>query len=158
MIEKRFLLEPSDYDLKYEFRIADLSRVEKTKEDFWNEKAECYMYIEFLTYLYGHGAFLTQEDADIVLNELSDENKQLKQQLEDCIDVNVRCCNEYSYFHKQMMKLEKENKQLKEEKEHLKFLIRNRICYLKNNDFKLLERDKYTEIIALLWVLDLLKE
>lgn len=78
MTEKRFLLEPSDYDLKYEFRIADLSRVEKTKEDFWNEKTECYMYVEFLNYLYGHNAFLTEEEADEILNSLADENKQYK--------------------------------------------------------------------------------
>ena len=46
MSNKRFLLEDSDYDLKYEFRVADLSRVEKTKEDFWNEKEEKYDYFD----------------------------------------------------------------------------------------------------------------
>ena len=75
---KRFHLEPSDYDLKYEFRIADLSRVKKTKEDFWHEKG-FFMYGEFITYLYGHNAFLTKDEADNILNELGDENKQLKQ-------------------------------------------------------------------------------
>ena len=75
---KRFILEDSDYDLKYEFRIADLSRVKKTKEDFWHEKG-FYMYIEFINYLYEHNAFLTKDEADNILNELADENKQLKQ-------------------------------------------------------------------------------
>lgn len=81
---KRFLLERSDYDLKYEFRIADLSRVDKTKEDFWDEEEEMYNYrgIDgFLDYLYDNNAFLTQEEADQVLNELHEENERLRNQL-----------------------------------------------------------------------------
>ena len=81
MTEKRFLLEQSDYDLKYEFRVADLSRVEKTKEDFWNKEEERYNYHDeggYLDYLYDNNAFLTEEEADKVLNELNDENEELK--------------------------------------------------------------------------------
>ena len=79
MTEKRFLLEDSDYDLKYEFSVADLSRVEKTKEDFWNEKEEVYDYFDYIEYLYENNAFLTTEEADKILNELAEENQQLKQ-------------------------------------------------------------------------------
>ena len=82
MTEKRFLLEDSDYDLKYEFRIADLSKVKKTKEDFWNDKEEEYNYRGnggYLDYLYDNGAFLTQKEADELLNKLNEENQKLKQ-------------------------------------------------------------------------------
>ena len=83
MTEKRFLLEDSDYDLKYEFRVADLSRVEKTKEDFWNEKEEVYDYFDYIEYLYENNAFLTTDEADKILNELAEENKQLKNNLSE---------------------------------------------------------------------------
>ena len=78
MTEKRFLLEDSDYDLEYEFSVADLSRVEKTKEDFWNEKEEVYDYFDYIEYLYENNAFLTTDEADKILNELAEENQQLK--------------------------------------------------------------------------------
>ena len=78
MTEKRFLLEDSDYDLEYEFSVVDLSRVEKTKEDFWNEKEEVYDYFDYIEYLYENNAFLTIEEADKILNELAEENQQLK--------------------------------------------------------------------------------
>lgn len=41
-------------------------------------------------------------------------NKQ-HEQIEDLKDANVRCCNEYSYFHKRMIQVEKENEWLKKE-------------------------------------------
>ena len=83
MTEKRFLLEDSDYDLEYEFSVADLSRVEKTKEDFWNEKEEVYDYFDYIEYLYENNAFLTTDEADKILNELAEENKQLKNNLSE---------------------------------------------------------------------------
>ena len=83
MTEKRFLLEDSDYDLKYEFSVADLSRVEKTKEDFWNEKEEVYDYFDYIEYLYENNAFLTTDEADKILNELAEENQQLKNNLSE---------------------------------------------------------------------------
>lgn len=78
MTEKRFLLESSDYDLKYEFRVADLSRVEKTKEDFWDEEEEQYHYRDYVSYLYDNDAFLTEEEADEIFNSLVDENQQYR--------------------------------------------------------------------------------
>ena len=61
---------------------------------------------------------VAMEDVDLVIGVLN-ENDGLKQELNNCKDANVRCCNEYSYFHKQMMKLEKENEQLKKENERM---------------------------------------
>lgn len=78
MTEKRFVLERSDYDLKYEFRVADISKVKKTKEDFWNEEEEIYEYRKYINYLWENDAFLTLEEADELLNNLYEENKQLK--------------------------------------------------------------------------------
>ena len=89
---KRFVLERSDYDLKYEFRVADISRVEKTKEDFWNEEEEIYEYRKYIAYLLENDAFLTLEEADELLNALHNENKQLKQQRKELlrlIDNNI---------------------------------------------------------------------
>lgn len=81
MAKNRFLLGESDYDLKYEFRVADLSRVERTIEDFWNEKEEIFEYLEFLNYLYMNGAFLTKEEANKIFNGLHEENKELRHKL-----------------------------------------------------------------------------
>lgn len=113
---KRFLLERSDYDLKYEFRIADLSRVDKTKEDFWDEEEEMYNYrgIDgFLDYLYDNNAFLTQDEANQVLNELHEENQSLKEKiafLEEFITSGV----EYTYSQNIYEENEELKKQLKE--------------------------------------------
>ena len=49
-------------------------------------------------------------------------NKQ-HEQIEDLKDVNIRCCNEYNYFHKRMIQLEKETEQLKQFKEKVFTLI-----------------------------------
>ena len=83
---ERFLLESSNYDLKYEMRIADLTRVEKSKEDFFDEDEECYKYHEFLEYLYEHGAFLTRDEAEKVLNEQDQQIKKTKEVLQKHYD------------------------------------------------------------------------
>lgn len=81
MTKNRFLLQASDYDVKYEFRVADLTRVEKTIEDFWNEKAGVYDYFEYLYYLSKNKAFLTMEEANKIFNGLHEENKELRHKL-----------------------------------------------------------------------------
>ena len=48
-------------------------------------------------------------------NDVVDLLNEQHEQIEDLKDVNIRCCNEYSYFHKRMMQVEKENEQLKQE-------------------------------------------
>ncbi len=53
-------------------------------------------------------------------NDVVDLLNEQHEQIEDLKDANVRCCNEYSYFHKRMMQVEKENEQLKKENEFLK--------------------------------------
>ena len=78
MAKNRFLLGESDYDLKYEFRVADLTRVERTIEDFWNKEEEIFEYLEFLNYLYMNNAFLTKEEANKIFNGLHEENKELQ--------------------------------------------------------------------------------
>lgn len=50
---------------------------------------------------------------------IGDRLNEQHEQIEDLKDANVRCCNEYSYFHKRMMELEKENEQLKFENSKL---------------------------------------
>lgn len=63
-----------------------------------------------------------KEDKEYPLETIGDFKKIEKllneqhEQIEDLKDTNVRCCNEYSYFHKRMMELEKENEQLKQQK------------------------------------------
>ena len=121
MTEKRFLLENSDYDLKYEFRIADLSRVEKTKEDFWDKEEKCCNYHGiggYLEYLYNNNAFLTQHEADKVLNALAEDNEQLKSKLnncEECLDLNRSSCARHM----------KENVQLKQLIEYADDIIKS---------------------------------
>lgn len=127
MTKNRFLLQASDYDLKYEFRVADLTRVDKTKEDFWNEEVEVYEYLEYLNYLYMNGAFLTMEEANKIFNGLHEENEELRhklsqQEMEYATDLH-RLAEEneelkqkvdfYKYFQKDARELEKENEKLR---------------------------------------------
>lgn len=128
MTSNRFLLQVGDYDLKYEFRIADLTRVDKTIEDFWNEKAEVYEYLEYLNYLYMNGAFLTMEEANKIFNGLHKENKELQhkllqQKMEYATDLH-RLAEEnreleqrvsfYKDFQKDARELANENEKLKQ--------------------------------------------
>ena len=53
---------------------------------------------------------IEREDYDRIVDLLNEQHEQI----EDLKDANVRCCNEYSYFHKRMMQVEKENEQLKQ--------------------------------------------
>ena len=48
-------------------------------------------------------------------NDVVDLLNEQHEQIEDLKDANVRCCNEYSYFHKRMIQVEKENEWLKKE-------------------------------------------
>ena len=56
-------------------------------------------------------------------NDVVDLLNEQHEQIEDLKDANVRCCNEYSYFHERMMQVEKENEQLKQFKEKVFTLI-----------------------------------
>lgn len=51
----------------------------------------------------------SNEECSKYIQEVAKENEELKKEVENLKDINARCCNEYSYFHKRMMKLEKEN-------------------------------------------------
>ena len=53
---------------------------------------------------------IEREDYDRIVDLLNEQHEQI----EDLKDANVRCCNEYSYFHKRMIQVEKENEQLKQ--------------------------------------------
>lgn len=63
--------------------------------------------------------FIEREDYDGIVDLLNEQHEQI----EDLKDANVRCCNKYSYFHKRMMQVEKENEQLKQFKEKVFTLI-----------------------------------
>ena len=64
----------------------------------------------------GVSQLIEREDYDRIVDLLN----ELYEQIEDLKDANVRCCNEYSYFHKRMMQVEKENEELKKRNEFLK--------------------------------------
>jgi len=108
-MSNRFLLESSDYDLKYEMRIADLTRVDKTKEDFFNDEEGCYNYNEFLEYLYDNNAFLTKDEAEKILNEQDRQIKETK-------DISYA-------FHKQQQDCRKEVLKIREEKREIEFQL-----------------------------------
>lgn len=61
-------------------------------------------------------------------NDVVDLLNEQHEQIEDLKDANVRCCNEYSYFHERMMQVEKENEQLKQFKEKVFTLIDKEIA------------------------------
>jgi len=115
MVEKRFVLERSDYDLKYEFRVADISKVKKTKEDFWNEEEEIYEYRKYIAYLWENDAFLTLEEADELLNTLHEENQALKKQ-NKMLRTNVgKLTDDVKYLRNLPSIHQKENEQLKQQ-------------------------------------------
>lgn len=60
-------------------------------------------------------------------NDVVDLLNEQHEQIEDLKDANVRCCNEYSYFHERMMQVEKENEQLKQFKEKVFTLIEDEL-------------------------------
>ena len=64
----------------------------------------------------GVSQLIEREDYDRIVDLLNEQHEQI----ENLKDANVRCCNEYSYFHKRMMQVEKENEKLKQQNEFLK--------------------------------------
>ena len=62
-----------------------------------------------------NGSFIKENGKIMDIERVVDLLNEQHEQIEDLKDANVRCCNEYSYFHKRMMQVEKENEQLKKE-------------------------------------------
>ena len=54
------------------------------------------------------------EDADKIL-EVLNENEQLKEEIENIKDVNVRCCNDYSHYRRENEQLKSVNQELRKE-------------------------------------------
>ena len=83
---KRFYCDSS---LEYrDYGIFDLSKSDKTKKDFWNEKEECYELCRFGNYLVDKtDSMLTGKEVVDYLNKLVNENQLLKQQLKEQDDV-----------------------------------------------------------------------
>lgn len=84
MTEKRFI----GYDFgEYENRnyaVYDLSKSEKTKEDFWDNEEECYDIWAFVDYLEENDCVLSCDEVVGLLNKLYEENEQLKKELSEC--------------------------------------------------------------------------
>lgn len=80
MKNKRFVAKMSDYD-DNTYQIADTSKVEKTLDDFYNEKEEYYEYWDYISLLHDKKAFLSAEEVVKKLNALIEENELLKEKL-----------------------------------------------------------------------------
>ena len=92
--------------------------------------------------LHTQNDFLKDENQH--MRDLVNENRQLKQQLEDCKDVNVRCCNDYSAMRRDVWKYKKENEQLKQDKIRLiGFLHRCGYVDVEEVDESILSKDYY---------------
>ena len=75
---KRFKCDdPSEYR---SYAIADVSKSDKTIKDFLDENEEVYDIIAFNDYLWEKGCYMTGEEVENQLNELYEENQQLKQE------------------------------------------------------------------------------
>lgn len=101
MADKRFLVTGGYYDIKWDMRIADLNKVNKTKEDFWDEEEERYDMYKYYDYLHEKNAFLTDEDADKLLNGLDNSlkeavkiNRELWERLDTCLDYRTQYLKE----------------------------------------------------------------
>ena len=83
MTDKRFLIQEADSGRKIEMSIADTSKVNFTLKDFrefWNYGEKGSPYYEYIGYLWSNKAFLTVDEADELLNNLADENMELKKE------------------------------------------------------------------------------
>lgn len=79
MTEKRFYcIDEDEYNAYW---IADTSKVDKNKEDFYDEKEELYQIYKFEEYLEDNNAVLKGEEVVDLLNELHEENQELKNKL-----------------------------------------------------------------------------
>ena len=84
---KRFECDdPSEYR---SYAIADVSKSDKTKEDFLDENEEIYDIIAFDDYLWEKGCYMTGEEVENQLNKLYEENQTLKQALLFYLDVAI---------------------------------------------------------------------
>lgn len=100
MTEKQYYC---DDPLEYRsYGIFDLSKADKTKEDFWDDEEECY--IGFQSYLVDStDSMLTGEEVTKLLNKQDEEIQRLEKDLKS---------KKPQLFSKR--KLEKENQELKE--------------------------------------------
>lgn len=89
----------------------------------------------------GTSQLLEKEDYDIIVDLLNEQHEQI----EDLKDVNVRCCNEYSYFHKRMMELEKENEQLKQSNERIVKDIDLALGFIRHKGYSLQDIKDYED-------------
>ena len=90
-----------------------------TKGDY----TKCYEDICEIWYEDNLYCIVRTENADKIL-EVLNENEQLKQEVENIKDANVRCCNDYSHYRR-------ENEQLKSENNMLKVTIGRNEAYIK---------------------------
>lgn len=105
MTEKRFI----GYDFgEYENRnyaVYDLSKSEKTKEDFWDNEEECYDIWAFVDYLEENDCVLSCDEVVDLLNEQEATIRKLQDLCGESDSENA--------------KLRIENKKLKEERQRL---------------------------------------
>ena len=115
MTEKRFYcIDEDEYN---SYWIADTSKVDKNKEDFYDEKEELYQIYKFEEYLEDNNAVLKGEEVVDLLNELHEENMMLK-------EYNNKLMTQPLLFDVQTipntMRIMEANTQLEEENEQLK--------------------------------------
>lgn len=81
MDEKRFYCD--DFGEYRSYAIYDCSKVDKTKEDFWDNVEEVYDIIAYEEYLEENDCMLISNEAVDLLNELYEDNRQLKKLLQE---------------------------------------------------------------------------
>lgn len=76
MDEKRFYCDERGEYRSY--AIYDCSKVEKTKEDFWNSEEEIYDIFAYTDYLLENDCMIISDEVENLLNKFAKENEQLK--------------------------------------------------------------------------------
>lgn len=138
MTEKYYCEDYDEYLFNTEntpYRIYDLTKSNKTKEDFYDNEKECYDIAAFEEYLRDNDCMLTSDQVKDRLIKQEEKIKQLK-------------CKLNYYEHKFAS--------FNQEKENLVSEIKNRIKYLQQTEFKYMETERLISIMELKWMLDLI--
>lgn len=89
MTERFFGQDIGEYENR-NYAIYDTFKCDKSKEDFWDNEEECYDIFAFTDYLEENDCILSCDDVEMLLNSLSDDNKQLRDLLKDAEEENER--------------------------------------------------------------------
>ncbi len=89
------------------YAIYNISKSEKTKEDFWDNENDCYDIWAFMDYLEENNCILSCDEVVELLNNLHQENQELQEKI-----MKVKQSN--NHYYTEYYRIKEENKQLRQ--------------------------------------------